>query len=319
MRSIIGATIVFLLCLPGVGRAQNCCAPAVSPQGVLGETVALPHTLEIGLHYEFLCSRGMYEGSKGIDNPRNTKTDWRRTTLAAAYGVCPQLSISAIIPYTWKKKSLDVAGTGLLEYTSEGIGDISFLFRFSPLGRSFVDFREMSFGLGVKLPTGDADQRSSGLRLIEELQPGTGSTDYLGSVSYYQGFEPVDFFLSATYVLTTAHDDDDYNYEFGNQFSYLLTSNFHLGDRLDLSAALSGVVRGRDRQNGEKIHSTGRHQLWFVPGLQVQVVPEVLRLQVFYEEPVYQHFNGQQLGSEYNIRLTAVYTLPLKKSPEDDT
>jgi hypothetical protein len=58
--------------------------------------------------------------------------------------------------------------------------------------------------------------------------------------------------------------------------------------------------------------------MWLVPGIQVLLIPEVLRMQVFFEQPVYQHFNGEQLGSDYNIRVTAAYTLPLKKSDEDD-
>ncbi|HUU45019.1 MAG TPA: transporter [Acidobacteriota bacterium] len=321
MKSATVAVVVALLCFPIVGQAQNCCAPAVSPQGVLGETVALPHTLDIGVHYEYLRSRDMYEGSDRIANPRNTEADWKRAILTVAYGLFPQLSVSAVIPYAWKKKRLDLVGdNSRIELASDGIGDVSILLRFSPLTRSFVNFRELSLGLGVKAPTGSADWCSW---LPEELQPGTGSWDFIGSVSYYQGFEPVDFVLSSTYVLTTAHHDQctayDESYEFGDQLSYLLTANCHPAARFDLSLAISGIVRGRDILDDEKVPGTGRHQLWFVPGLQFVAVPETLRLQVFFEQPIYQHFNGEQLGSDFNVRLTVVYTLPLKKSTEDDT
>ncbi len=311
MKTVITAIFGFLLFLPASGRAQNCCAPAVPQQGVLGEMVALPHMLEIGLHYELLRSGKMYEGSKIISDPANTKAYWKRATLTAAYGIFRQLSVSAIIPYAWKKKELTAVGS---ENTTRGIGDITLMLRFSPLTRSFVDFRELSLGLGVKLPTGSVDERNFGFLLPEELQPGTGSWDYNGSLSYYQGFELVDFIISGTYLLTTSHN----GYEFGNQFSYILASNFHLGDRLDFSAALFGMLRGKDQERGEDVHSTGRHQLWFMPGLKVQIIPDVLGLQAYYEHPLYQHFNGIQLGSDYNIRMTAVYMLPLKRSAEDD-
>jgi hypothetical protein len=178
-----------------------------------------------------------------------------------------------------------------------------------------VNFRELSLGLGVKLPTGATDRQMFGKDMLAELQPGTGSWDYMMSMSYYQGFEPVDFVVSATYLLTGEYDGYDFGaYEFGDQFSYLLTSNFHVHPRVDLSAALSGTVRAKDRLNGVTEESTGRHQLWFMPGVQVQILPGTLRLQAFYEAPLYQHFNGPQLGSDFNARVTVAYLLPLSSS-----
>jgi hypothetical protein len=315
MKPGFAAILGFLLFFPSLGQAQNCCAPAIPQQGVLGEIVALPHTLEIGLHYELLRSRKMYEGSKIISDPANTKTQWKLATLTAAYGIFRRLGVSAIIPYAWKKKTKDFASMGLrLVNTTDGLGDITLLVRFSPLTRSFVDFRELSFGLGAKLPTGSVDERNFGFLLPEELQPGTGSWDFDGSFSYYQGLEHVDFIVSGTYLLTTSHN----GYEFGNQFSYILASNFHIKDYLDFSAALFGLSRGKDHERGEDVHSTGRNQLWFTPGLKVHILHNALGLQTFYEHPLYQHFSGVQLGSDYNIRLTMVYMLQLKKSAEDD-
>jgi len=314
MKSLIVTSLAVLIMLPGITAAQNCCAPAVSQQGVLGETVALPHVLEIGLHYEALRARLMYSGGDAVSDPSNTKADWKRGTLTLAYGIVPRLSFSAAVPYIWKKKEFDLISQGKhLEYTAEGIGDISFFLRFSLLPRDFVNYREVSVGLGLKLPTGSTDRRNYGFLLPEELQPGTGSWDYYGSVSFYQGFERVDFYLSGMYHLTSSYEE----YKFGDQFSYLLSSNFHVASRVDLSAAFSGMVQGRDRQGGVELESTGRHQIWFVPGIQLQLIPQILRLQVYYEEPVYQHFNGTQLGSDCNIRLTVACTLPLWNSSED--
>ena len=314
-------TVAVLLVFSGTARPQNCCAPAVPQQGVLGETVALPQTLEIGLHFEYLRARGQYEGDDKIDDPENRRTFWHRGTLTLGYGVLPGLSVTAIVPYVHKEK-ITYIPIRARDYTNEsdGLGDITLLARYSPLARSFVNFRELSLGLGVKLPTGQTDRRNNGVLLPQELQPGTGSWDYQGSVSYYQGFEPVDFFASLTYIMTTKH----HVYEFGDQFAYLLSSNFHVHPRLDLSAAISGSVRGKDRQTTrtatgsitEEVASTGRHQIWLVPGVQVQAVPGSLRLQTFLELPVYQHFDGIQVGSHYNLRLSLNYLLPLGSQEE---
>lgn len=305
------AAVIFILGSGIDGHTQNCCAPTIPQQGVLGETVALPHTLEIGLHYEYLRSTGMYECCNEIDDPNQTKAVWQRATLTLAYGILPKFSVSAIIPYIWKCKERYIAAVdGWVRYKPDGLSDITIFARYSPLARSFVDYRELSVGLGVKIPTGATDREYYNFVLPQELQPGTGSWDFNFSLSYYQGFEPVDFYLSGTFLLTTEYED----YKFGNQFSYLFSSNFHLREWLDAVASLSGSVRAKDDDRGESNDNTGRHQMWLVPGIQVQVIPEALRFQAYFEQPIYQHFNGTQLGSDCNIRLTAVYLLPLKKT-----
>lgn len=323
MRGFVAAG-VYVLVVSCAGLGQNCCAPSVPQQGVLGETAALPQTLEVGLHYQYLRSRGFYEGSEGVDNPDNRETDWHQAVLTLAYGIRNGLSVSGIVPYAWKhrtKRADDFSWK--IDQRSDGIGDVTLLLRFSPITRSFVDFRELSFGLGVKLPTGSTSCRDEyGLLLIEELQPGTGSWDFQASISYYQGYELVDFIVSGTYILTSEHDQsvlgNTVSYEFGDQFSYLLASNFHVAGGIDLSAAFSGIVRARDRDMGEEVFATGRHQLWFIPGIKAQVIPYTLGLQLYYEHPIYQHFNGSQLGSDYNVRFSAVLTVPLGGSSEGD-
>ncbi len=319
MKTCVWGTVAVVLALSPGGHAQNCCAPAVSQQGVLGETAALPQTLRIGLHYEHLRSRERYEGSLKVENEADTEADWDRVTLTAAYGVLPGFSAMAIVPYTWKEKSEDVpAGDVRVTRSSRGLGDVTVLARYSPVARTFVNFRELSVGLGLKLPTGSVEETQDNAVLPEELQPGTGSLDYLFSLSYYEGLDLVDITVSGTYVLTTEGDD----YEFGNEFSYLVSASFRVSNPVQLSAALSGIVRGKDRQKDwygrdTEIESTGRHQLWLVPGVQLQVIPSYLTVQLFWEQPIYQHFDGWQLGSDFNIRLTTACLVPLSDSEDD--
>ena len=305
--------VTCLLLGAGLASAQNCCAPSVAQQGVLGETVTLPKTLEIGLHYEYLRNEGMYEGSESVDDAANTMTRWHRATLALSYGISPRLGVSAIVPFVWKKKTRELQYSGLISPASDGIGDMTLMARYSLFPRSFVNYREVTVGAGIKIPTGATDTEYNGLGLPEELQPGTGSWDFTGSASFYQGYETVDFWMSASYTLTSEYED----YRFGNQFSYLLTASYHFSERMDFSAALSGIVRGKDTKDGDGVDDTGREQLWIVPGVTAVVVPEALRLQVFFEYPIYQHGNEIQLGSDYNFRVSAVYTLPFSKADEE--
>ncbi len=313
MKCALLIVTAVLVCFPLTSVGQNCCAPAVPQQGVLGETVALPQTLEISLHYEYLRSEDWYDGSEQLPDTNDAKAEWQRATLAVSYGILRRLGISIIAPYIWKGKSWKVGDRQFGNNTS-GIGDITGIVRFSIIPRDFVNFRELSMGLGLKIPAGPTDACNFGWLLPKELQPGTGSWDYHGSLSFFQGFESVDFIVSATYMVTGTDND----YKFGNQFSYLINSSFHLHPRIDMSLGLSGIIRAKDKQEGEEQPNTGRSQIWLTPGLQVQPIPNLLRLHANFEIPIYQHFNGIQLAGDFNIRLTASFMIPLKKSAEEE-
>jgi hypothetical protein len=145
-----------------------------------------------------------------------------------------------------------------------------------------------------------------------ELQPGTGSWDFYLSFSAYQGYEAIDLLFSGSYILTTRGSN---NYEFGDQLFYLFDANIHMSDFLDFSLGLSGTVRKEDRRSTTSIE-TDRHQLWFVPGIEVLFPGSYLGIQVYFEQPLLQHFGSPQLASDYNLRASVSYLLPLKSSSD---
>jgi len=319
MRLFLPILLVLLLFGAGSVRAANCCAPPVTPQGVMGETVALPHTLEFGLHYEYLRSEGSVKGTEPVDDDGDRRTIFKRTTLSLAYGLTSRWSVTVLTPYVWKEKSQWLSALQSRHtWESDDIGDITALVRFSPIARSWVNFRELSVAVGVKAPTGPTDKVQDYAILAEELQPGSGSWDWLGSVSYYQGFELVDFFVSGTYIATGEYE----SYQFGDQFSYLLSSSYHLHERVDLSLGLSGVRRACDTDqriggDDKTVDDTGRHQLFVVSGVQAVVLPPYLRLQAFFEAPIWEEFTGIQLKSDWNLRFSLTYMLELVGGEEE--
>ena len=119
-----------LICIwPSLLPAQNCCAPAVPQQGVLGETVALPQTLEVGLHYEYLRSYGLYDGHDEIDDPSDKKTVWNRATLTASYGLFECFSLTKARLYLVKALCPDSRIKGLQARSSGLAGEWHFLIR----------------------------------------------------------------------------------------------------------------------------------------------------------------------------------------------
>ena len=325
MRSFTSnVAIVLMLVSATAGSAlgSNCCVPAVPQQGVMGETIAQPHTLDIGLHYEYLRSDWMYEGREPVPDPDATGSVWKRTTLTLGYGLMSRVGLSAIVPYIWKEKVWSDPAEGGQRSSADGIGDVTLMARYSLLARSFVDFRELSVGLGVKIPTGSVEEKDGDIALPLMLQPGTGSWDWLASLSYYQGFDKIDLFASGSYLLTGSYEYELFtgryeSCEFGDQFSYLISTACHLSDRVDLSATLTGTIRGSDEIDDVEEDSSGRHEAWVVPSVTVVAIPDVLRLQAFWEQPVFHDLDGiGQLGSAYNLRFSATWSVPLAGSDE---
>ncbi len=296
-----------LLVVAPVSRAGNCCAPAVAQHGVVGETVTLPNVLKVGLHYEFLRAEGLFDGSASSHDPADTREDWRRLIFSAEYGVLRRLSVAVQLPWVWKEKT-----TVSLDNSSDGLGDMVFSLRYSPIARDFVDWREVSVGVGVKMPTGTTDRTNYSTTLPEELQPGTGSWDYHLSAAYYQGWELADLLASGTYVLTTSHE----GYEFGNQFSWSLIGAWHLVERADMVTGLVASHRAMDIEAGESVQSTGRDQAWLRLGGQVQVIPGLAMIQGYFDIPVYQKFNGRQIGSDFNVLVGMAWSIPLGSGDE---
>jgi hypothetical protein len=77
-------------------------------------------------------------------------------------------------------------------------------------------------------------------------------------------------------------------------------------------------MKGSDKQHGMEVRSTGREQIFFVPGAQLALFSKRLVLQTYLELPVYQHFNGAQLAGDYNLRFSTSYLLSLSGSSDED-
>ena len=167
-----------------------------------------------------LCSLGGFGGTTGAVNPisaespkRNKYTlgyileyqDWEAVNISKAhelheegrdaharkndisnsiffgYGITDTLSISLQVPYV-ERRSREVHEEEFLgeKQNSTGLGDSILLGKYK--------FYDKQFGLagifGLKLPTGNTNERNmAGERFEPELQPGTGSLDYMAGIS----------------------------------------------------------------------------------------------------------------------------------------
>jgi len=182
---------------------------------------------------------------------------------------------------------------------TSGIGDLSVTAKYA-----FVTTTRhlLAGGFGIKLPTGEYELLNSDGEINEpSLMPGTGSVDYLFSGFYSYQWQPrkFDSYLSASYRLTTENDLD---YEFGNDLTLTVGSNYRANERVTLSTQLNARQVERDRFIGEGVPSTGNTMVYLTPGVQLNST-EKTGFYFHLQLPVYQDVNEVSLVSRYGLQL----------------
>jgi hypothetical protein len=148
---------------------------------------------------------------------REQSTQYYNTVqLWGRYSICPRVQLFAFIPL---RSSLYIA-EGAQRLTEAGIGDASLLANIVLLRENGFDTavqHSLIAGAGIKAPTGrysgvrDADRQG-----VPNLQPGTGSTDFLLNANYSLRKGRNGLNADASYTITTANA---IGYRYGNRLN----------------------------------------------------------------------------------------------------
>lgn len=212
------------------------------------------------------------------------------------YGLTRDLSV--YVEPTYKVKEMKMPhGSHVMKESASGIGDTELLARYRFMKKDRPDGTyQQALLLGVKLPTGAWNVKDKGTRLMDMVQPGTGSTDYRGgfATTWRKGNLTVDGDL--IYTFKTENQE---NYKFGNLISYDLAGLYQLND-LYLMLELNGRAAEKDEANSVKDDNTGGHQLFINPGVSYHILPNTM-LMLSVQVPVYANMNGDAQKTNYHV------------------
>jgi len=293
---------------------QACCSGGTP----LLSSIELPATgvgtLQLALTYEYNALRDVLAGSTQLaDDSR------RRTThailLETNYGLTSFLSISLLLSAVRQGRFVQspVSGAGSTLQLS-GPGDAVLLLKHNLLDADILSQRQLSIGVGTKIPLGASTRTHNGILVPADMQPGTGAWDAVFWLYASQGFVPdlpLTVFATATYRLTgTNHryGPQQEGYEFGNEFVGSLGAGFRTDTPFDLS--LSFRVRNvtPDKFGGFQISNTGGTWITVLPGINLKLT-ESLIVRASGQFPLYRNLEGTQLTTSYTAGLTAFYTV----------
>ncbi len=293
-------------------RPRNTASPAavlIILCGWTGTTLAAPVTFNTALPVgkgEFVF-REQFVFARASEASGSATQD--RDVFAAlsvlGYGGNGDLALFGVLPYL--DKQLEVSANGQrISRESSGFGDLTLFGRYTVFrddvpGRTF----HIAPFVGLKIPTGEDDERDQLGRLPQPLQLGSGSWDpFIGIVGTYQ---TLDFEVDAQLSFQANTEANDF--EFGDvarldgSLQYRLWPR-NLGEGVPsfLYAVLEAnlIYQDRNRINGIEDPDSGGTLLFLTPGLQYVtrrwIAEGVVQL------PAMQNLNGTALEDDYIVR-----------------
>lgn len=283
-------------------------AAAASGPGQVG---AAPETFNTALPVgkgDFLF-RGqfLYEKASRDPSPADRDLEVFGGIAVLGYGATSDLALFAVLPFLHKRLELtDPSGLRIARST-RGIGDAQLFARYTVFQRDLPgrNFRVAPF-VGLKLPTGDDDERDNFGRLPQPLQSGSGSWDPFGGV--VATYQTLDYQVDAqiSYKANTRAND----FTFGDEFHFDASLQYRLWPR-ELGSGVPGflygvietnlVHQGRNRLSGASDPNSGGTTLFLSPG--IQYVTKRWILEGIVQVPVVQELNGAGLKNNFVLRV----------------
>lgn len=253
------------------------------------------------------------------DGPQEVEqyTKNRYTTLAIDYSAASAWGVNVQVPHV--NRSHATLGTGsdgvspadeAYESHTSSLGDIKVVGRY----QGFTPQRNLGALLGLKLPTGSHTKTGTSTdpnalgepALIDPgLQPGTGTTDLIAGVYYFDAInQDWDYFAQGT-VQTALNEKDDYKpgtgYNLNGGIRYMGWDAATPQLQINFRHALHDTGAAADTV------STGGTLVYLSPGVVVPVA-KTASLYGFVQLPIYQDVRGVQLTPKYTFSVGAHFS-----------
>ncbi|MGQ0741067.1 MAG: transporter [Alphaproteobacteria bacterium] len=243
--------------------------------------------------------------ASGDPTAANREVEVLGAVSVLGYGVDPDFTLFAILPYFDKKLELTTSSGQRISREARGIGDLSVMARYTVYKDNFPggNFRIAPFA-GIQIPTGENSARDRFGRIPPPIQPGSGSWNpFAGIVTTYQTLD-FEFDADAVYQVNTTTD----GFRAGNVVRFDASLQYRLWPR-ELGPGVPGFLYGvletnviyqdKDRILGAGDPNSGGTSWFLDPG--IQYVTKNYVLEAIVQVPLTQDLNGSALENDYTI------------------
>jgi hypothetical protein len=305
MRTLFIA-VVWLVFAPAASACDVCgCSIGGNYFGILPQF----HRHFVGLRWSEQSFQSAHSRSAALHGDFDSQKRFRSLDVLARFYPSRRFQVLTLLPYHDFRR----LENGVLTH-GQGLGDASVLGNFilldtgrpDSLGRRPKWQHALTIGGGIKLPTGQHSLvDSEGKLLHENLQPGSGSTDFMLSAAYTlrRGAWGASADVLGRFNTTNRHD-----YRFGNRVSGAV--RFFYWKNLRRVAFLPNVGAfmdhaARNRAGKEWAEGTGGSVALATMGLEVYA--RRFSVGFTFQEPVWQALGGEKVHAASRWVATANY------------
>jgi len=270
-------------------------SPVNSVDGVL-----LPQG-KLALIYKqvYMNKDGLYDGDDELDPSPNGPKEKEIFVgnIITRYGVFNNVELKLKVPY--KNLSLErEAPATKPEFENSGIGDTTLWARYQILSQRKKDPFFFWAGVGLNMPTGDSEEKTSGKLDPMTMQVGDGSWDPIVELGFTKkiGMLKLNSYLS--YTFSTEGDND---YTWGDTFQFDFSAVYCVNEFLSFDLELNNVWKEENEERDAVLYNTGGFQTYITPGVHLMWPGKKHYLAVGVPITVYRDLNGPQLSEDYRI------------------
>jgi len=316
------------LLMPALSSACASCGCTLSSD-FLSQGLKAKHGFMFDIRYDYLNQNHLRSGTGTISSVDASKVDNgsreveeytknQYITLGMDYIVNSEWSVNLQVPYIKRKHStLGTGSDGINPGDEAYVSDTSNLGDVKLVGRYFGFTPQHNLGVtfGLKLPTGSHTETGTSTDpatpgetadIDPGLQPGTGSTDVIAGVSYFDSLSrDWDYFSQLIYQAAVAHRSgykpgDGLNVNFGLRYMKYMS----VIPQLQLN------IRNVQTDSGElaDTYATGGTLTYLSPGIIVKLSDKASLYGVV-QLPVYQDLTGIQLTPHYIASVGAHFAI----------
>lgn len=307
--------IAFLLfcCSVQFLSAQACCSGGSPISSNIRLNQMDTSILRIGFTYEYNFLKDLVNGSTKLEDSNRSRINHAYFTNIQVQ-INPELNIRVLLPYITQIENVFTQNQLTFSRSISGVSDLVVL-----LQQTLIKNKNTQIygGLGIKLPTGPNNRlRENGVLLAADLQPGTGSWDFIPAVQLFQQkiFGPFwDLGVSASYRMTTVADrlNGTQKYQFGNELLVRagLYHHLFLFEKFSKLGFLFGVRNTlADQTNSFDTPNTSGTWVNFIPSYQY-FLSKNLNVVFNGELPLWRNLKGTQLTTSFRIGISFNYVI----------
>lgn len=307
-----------LLFLGYTSYSQTCCSGGVPVSSNLGFQSSEERSIHLSISADLNFLKTLKTETSTLDDDQRLRTT-QSYLLRGAYTMTDRLSIEGLFPIVRQTRRITSNAGSFDRESTFGVGDPVALLIYDVVKKS-ITFR---IGAGPQIPLGGFEQTNNrGLRLLEDLQPGSGAWDLivLASLEHSLKHRPASLvYINSIFSFTGVNNrarGGAQSYEFGNDIQIIAGYSDQIlifGNIFSPGFSLRYRQADRDLISGSTLPGTGGNFLFGRLNNAIPFPKVNSSLNVNLELPLWSRVNDTQLSPTYSINVGWSKRISLEK------